>query len=110
MNIFLKTSVLWTSLLVQWLRICLQIQRTWVWTLIQKIPPATGKLSQPQLLLPLFRAHTPQQEKPPQWEARTLQLESNPYSLQLEKAWKQQPRPSAAKKKFKNKDFFKEKE
>ena len=77
------------------------MQRTWVWTLVQKIPRAAGQISQPQLLIPLFRAHTLQQEKPPQWEARALQLESSPYSLQLEKAWKQQPRPSKAKKKLK---------
>ena len=32
------------------------------------------------------RAHGPQQEEPPQGEARTLQLKSSPYSPQLEKA------------------------
>ena len=31
------------------------------------------------------RAPAPQQEKPPQWEAHTLQLESSPHSPQLEK-------------------------
>ena len=36
------------------------------------------------------RACAPQQEKPPQWEAHALQLESNPYLLQLEKAQAQQ--------------------
>ena len=33
----------------------------------------------------------------PQWEAHALQLESSPRSPQLEKAWMQQWRPSAAK-------------
>jgi len=32
------------------------------------------------------RAHAPQQEKPPQWEARALQLERSPRSQQLEKS------------------------
>ena len=32
------------------------------------------------------RAPALQQEKPLQWEARALQLESNPHSLQLEKS------------------------
>ena len=38
-----------------------------------------------------------QQEKPPQWEAQAPQLESSPYSLQLEKAHVQQGRPSKPK-------------
>ena len=41
----------------------------------------------PQLLKPACtRTHALQQKKPPQWEACTLQLESSPYSLQLEKS------------------------
>ena len=47
-------------------------------------------------------AHVPRafapQEKPLQWEAHAPQLETNPYSLQLEKAHMQQQRPSAAMK------------
>ena len=42
------------------------------------------------------RACAQQQKKPPQWEARTLQLETSPNSPQLEKALVQQTRPSAA--------------
>ena len=42
-------------------------------------------------------ARAPQQEKPPQWEAQTPQLESRPHSPQLEKAHTQQRRPGAAK-------------
>ena len=50
-------SVCRTSLVVQWLGICLPMQGTWE-----------------------------QQKKPPQWEALTLQVKSSPCSLQ-EKAW-----------------------
>ena len=40
----------------------------------------------PQILKPVCpRANAPQQEKPPQWAACTLQLESSPCSPQLEK-------------------------
>ena len=39
-----------------------------------------------QLLKPKHhRAHNPEQEKPPQWEAHSAQLESSPCSPQLEK-------------------------
>ena len=38
-----------------------------------------------------------QQEKPPQWEAHIPKLENSPHPAQLEKAHKQQRRPSAAK-------------
>ena len=38
-----------------------------------------------------------QQEKPPQSEARALQPESSPSSLQLQKAHTQQRRPNSAK-------------
>ena len=53
-------------------------------------------------------AHIPrscalQQEKPLQWEAWALQLESSPYSPQVEKAHMQQLRPSTAKNKLKKK-------
>ena len=46
------------------------------------------------------RAHARQQEKPPQWEARTLK-ETSPRVPQLEKARVQQQRPNAAKNKNK---------
>ena len=48
------------------------------------------------------RAYALPQEKPPQWEAQPLQLESNPHFLQLAKACVQQWRPSTAKKKLTN--------
>ena len=44
-----------------------------------------------------LKAHASQQEKPPQWEAYALQLESSLHSLQLEKAHVQQQRPSTAR-------------
>ena len=51
-----------------------------------------------QLLKPMGpRVHAPQQEKPTQWEAHALQLESSPCSWQLEKAQVQQGRLSKAK-------------
>ena len=54
------------------------------------------------LLFHNYWAHTPidcalQPKKPPQREAWSPQLESSPYSMQLEKACTQQWRPSAAK-------------
>ena len=53
-----------------------------------------------QLLKPMCpTAHILQQEKPVQWEAHAPQLESSPHLLQLEKAYVQQWRPSAAKNK-----------
>ena len=45
-------------------------------------------------------ARTPQQEKPPQWEAHTRQVESSLLSPQLESAWVQQWRPRTVKSKW----------
>ena len=56
-----------------------------------------------QLLKPCMPgAHVLQQEKPPRQEADIPQLESSPYSLQLEKAYTQQQRLSATKTKVIN--------
>ena len=53
----------------------------------------------PQLLKPECpTAWAPQQEKPLIWEAHAPQLESDPCSLQLEKARVQWQRPSTANK------------
>lgn len=49
------------------------------------------------------RAHTGQQEKPPQWAAGPLQLDSNPHLPQPEKAGTQQWRSSTAQIKNKKK-------
>jgi hypothetical protein len=45
--------------------------------------------------LPWSNEDHPPQEKPPQWEAHTL--DGSPHSLQLDKAHMQHWRPSAAK-------------
>ena len=52
------------------------------------------------------RACALQEEKPPQWEARAMQLESSPCSLQLQKVCTQQQKPSVAKN---NKQILKQK-
>ena len=61
-----------------------------------KIPCALGQLSlcitAPEACTP--RAIAPQQEKPLQWKAHTLQLECSPCSPLLEKAYSQKQRPS----------------
>ena len=74
---------------------------TQVQFLVQEDPTCRGttKPTSHDYWSPHPRAHALQQEKPPQWEAWTPQLESSPHLPQLEKACAQQPRPGAAKKK-----------
>ena len=79
-----------TSLVAQWLRICLPMQGTRVLSLVWEYPTCHGATKPmchnywacvPQLLSPHAtttearapRAHAPQQEKPLQWEARAPQ-------------------------------------
>ena len=51
------------------------------------IEPVLSRVRELQLWKPSSpRACALQQEKPPEWEAHTLQLESSPHSLQLEKS------------------------
>ena len=74
-----KMKVHWvrTSLVVQWLRICLLMQGTRVRALVRegKIPHAAEQLrwcaTTTEARAPT--AHALQQEKPPQWEARSPQ-------------------------------------
>ena len=108
-----------TSLVAQWLRIRLSMQGTQVWALVREDPTCHGatkpmlhnywacaRAREPQLLSPratttearVPRAHARQQEKPPQWEAHTLQRRVDP-----EKARAQQWRPNAAINKQTNK-------
>ena len=56
------------SLVVQWLRICLPMQGTWVRALVREDPSCRGATKPvPQLLKPEHpRARALQQEKPPQ--------------------------------------------
>ena len=56
------------------------------------------------------RAHAPQQEKPPQWEACTPQRRVAPCSPQLEKARAQQWRPNSAKNKINKTNKLKKKD
>ena len=75
------------------------------------LPPWENGLTKPKALK-LFRevdsylqirfdkeAHALQQEKPPQWDAHALQLESSPHLPQLEIACMQQQRPRASENK-----------
>ena len=99
-----------TSLVVQWLRIHLPMEGTWVPPLVQEDCTCLGATRpvcyhysafMPQLWKPTFsRARVLQQEKSLPGEAHAPQLESSPHSLQLEKAHIQQWRPSTAKKKY----------
>ena len=71
--------------MVQWVRIHLQMQRTWVRSL------AWEDSTRRRAAKSNYRVHVPracalQQEKPLQWKAHALQLESSPHSSQQEKA------------------------
>ena len=90
------------SLVAQWQRICLPIQKRWVQSLIQEDPTCCGATIPvchdywtcalepgshnswalvPQLLKPRCPiAHVLQQEQPLQWEICVPQLESSPHS------------------------------
>ena len=61
-------SAYWASLVAQWLRILLPMQGTQVWALVWEDPTCSGAT---EARTP--RAHAPQQEKPPQWEAHAPQ-------------------------------------
>ena len=101
-----SNSAIWTSLVVQWLRILLPMQRTQVRSLFQE--DSTGhRTTKPvhhnywantqELLKPGHStACALQQQKLPQWKARALKLESSLCSPQLQKADGQQGRPSTA--------------
>ena len=115
-------KLLWgTSLVVQWLRIRLPMQGTWVRSLDWEDPTCRGATKSvrhnywahtrhnywsPHALGPtccnywarMPRARALQQEKPPQWEACAPQQRVAPLSLQLKKAYMQQWRCNTAKK------------
>ena len=65
------------SLVTQWLRICLPMQRARVRALAQEDPTCRGaaKTMGHNYWAHVHRARAPQQEKPLQWEALTSQLE-----------------------------------
>ena len=85
-----------TSLLVQWLRICLLMQGTWFDSCSRKLPLSTEQLSPWATTTEVL---TSQQEKPPQWEPQAPQLERSPCLLQLEKSLNTATKTHCSKKK-----------
>ena len=71
----------WASLVVQWFRIYLPMQETWVWSLVREDPTCFGATK------PMHHSY---------W-AHKPQLKRSPGSPQLEKAHMPQQRPNAAK-------------
>ena len=102
-----KITLYRTSLVVQWPRICLPMQGTWVWSLVWE-DPSCLRATKPcttatEACLP--RTQALQQEKPLQWV--TCPLRPEPHSPQLEKAmhrnWKSRAAKSWIKKKNRGK-------
>ena len=65
-------KALWgISLVLQWLRICLPMQGTWVWSLVWEDPTCCRETKplRHNYWSPCALNLAPQQEKPPQWEA-----------------------------------------
>ena len=81
-----------TSLVVQWLRLCLPVQGTWFAPRSREIPHA---MEQPSRLKPECPEARIPQEELPQWGTCALQPERSHCSWRLEKT--QQRRPSGAK-------------
>ena len=77
-------------LVVQWLRICLTVEGTRVWSLVQEDSTFHGTTKPCATARHMPRARAPWQEKPLQWETLAPQLERSPCSLQLQKAHAQQ--------------------
>ena len=89
---------------------------------IHVLDPWSGKIPQAAVAKPMYHNYCActlepgdhnywspralEQQKPPQKEVRTPQLESSPHLLQLEKANMQQWRPRAARKKWSGSDFL----
>ena len=71
-----------TSLVVQWLRICLAVQGTPVQSLVQEDPNALGQRSPCATTTEAHapRIHALQQEKPLKQEAHAPQLEKGPHA------------------------------
>ena len=87
---FKNTDTIGTSLMVQWLRICLLIQGTQVRSLVLELRSHTlwsSEAHTQQLLKPTCsRPCAKQWEKLPQWDVAETQLEGSPRSPQLDKA------------------------
>ena len=104
----IEVSELGTSLVAQWTGICLPLQGTWVWSLVQEdstwcrqltLWATTTKTECWNYWRPRSRARAPQQENLPQWEAWAAQQRVAPGSPQLAKAREQQRRFSTTKNK-----------
>ena len=82
-----------TSLVVQWLRICLPVQGTQVWSLVWEDPTChkETKSENHSHWSPCSGACALQEEKPPQWGGHTPQLENSPHSWQLEQCSNEGP-------------------
>ena len=110
------------SLVVQWLRICLPMQGTWVWSLVWEDPTCRGATKPvchnywacsleptshnywahvPQLLKPMCLEPLLRNKRSHRMRSPHTATKSSPLSLQLEKAHAQQRRPNATKKKKK---------
>ena len=106
-----------TSLVIQWLRMHLSMQKTWVQSLVQEdticcraTKPMYHNYWAHALQLPkptCSRARVLQREKPSQWETRAPQLESSPHLPQLEKSLYSNEDPIQFKKKKKKSSFWK---
>ena len=104
----MSKTLLRTSLVVQWIRICLPMQGTWVRSLVWEDPTCFGATMPVHLYY-----QAPEPENCNYW-AQVLQLlkaacpgpvlsnKRSHCSSKLERACTQQPRPSATKKKKKN--------
>ena len=91
-------------------KMCLPMQGTWIWSLIQEDSMSQGNWTlKLQLLKPTHpRAHGLQQEKPLQREAlHTTSREELPLAATREKALAQHSRPSAVKREKKHCGAFK---
>ena len=114
-----EISICATSLVAQWLRICLPMQGTRVWALAQEDPTCHGAIKPlchnywacalepvshnywarvPQLLKPTCLEPVLRDKRSHRNEKPVHHNEESPCSLQLEKARVQQQRPNAAKK------------
>ena len=110
-NFAIYLTLNWTSLVVQWLRICLPIKGPWVLSLTQEDPTRHGatkpmrhnywahalepvSCSYWAWMPPLLSLHALEplvcNKKPPQREACSVQPESSPQLPKLEKAHVQQ--------------------
>ena len=70
-----------TSLVAQWLKICLSMQGTWISSLGQQDPTCLRGTKPESRNYWRPRTRALPQEKPPWWEACTSQLECSPYLL-----------------------------